>query len=750
MAKGQSKRGRRKSRARRVAAKVRRTWASFCRRTAKSFGQKTKRRASKTALGRMSRRARLLIVLPLAATSVAGVALAAMLLTYTLTISDPLSLRSQVAGQSIRILARDGSVLAERGAAHDYIPLELLPKRVIDAVIATEDRKFWTHWGLDPVGLIRAALVNLRSGRFAQGGSTLTQQLAKNLFLSPERTLGRKIEELVLALWLEMRLSKAQILELYLNRVYFGGGAYGIEAAAQRYFDKSARELTLAEAAVIAGLLKAPSRYAPTSSPRLAVIRSHSVLSKMHDAGFINAAEEQTARSKRIVFVNIQRDGERQATDYAIDYVLDMMPEVLDGSQGALIVDTTLDRDLQKHASAVVADAMRTEGAALDAGQAAVVILDKAGGVRAMVGGRSYAESQFNRAVKAVRQPGSAFKPFVYLAALEKGYTPDSVAYDLPFNLDGWSPKNDNGRFGGATTLRQALAQSVNTVAVRLMMDVGPEKVVALAKRLGMDAPLRAEPSLALGTSEVSLLDLTGAYASFAAGGTAVEPHVIRRIRSGAGRVLYARAAAPSDPAVSPASVAGLNGMLQTVVDAGTGKRAGLAGHAVAGKTGTSQDFRDAWFVGYTAHFTGGVWMGNDGGEPMRRATGGNLPALIWNRVMENAHAGRASLPLAGTEAIAQGEAVGADQPARELLPWRMPTTTMPRGRKPSVSSSEKRVETYPATRIGEDFIARALADIPRDNVETADRGPGDTQAHSRRRPIPGMMSLGAGLAGSQ
>jgi penicillin-binding protein 1A len=750
MAKGQSKRGRRRGRAQRIAAKARRSWAAFFRRTAKAFGQRARKRTSRNNLSRLSPRARLLVFLPLAAISFAGLALAGMLVTYSIMISDPLSLRSQVAGQSIRILARDGSVLAERGAAHDYIPLELLPKRVIDAVIATEDRKFWSHWGLDPVGLIRAALVNLRSGRFAQGGSTLTQQLAKNLFLSPERTLGRKIEELVLALWLEMRLSKKQILELYLNRVYFGGGAYGIEAAAQRYFDKSARALTLAEAAVIAGLLKAPSRFAPTSSPKLAVIRSHSVLSKMHDAGYISAAEEQTARSKRMVFANIQRDGERQATDYAIDYVLDMMPDVLDGSQGALIVDTTLDRDLQKQASAVVADAMRIEGAALNAGQAAVVILDKTGGVRAMVGGRSYAESQFNRAVKAVRQPGSAFKPFVYLAALEKGYTPDSVAYDLPFNLDGWSPKNDNGRFGGATTLRQALAQSVNTVAVRLMMDVGPDKVVALAKRLGIDAPLRAEPSLALGTSEVSLLDLTGAYASFAAGGTAVEPHVIRRIRSGAGRVLYARAAPPSDPAVSPGSIAALNGMLQSVVEAGTGKRAGLAGHAAAGKTGTSQDFRDAWFVGYTAHFTGGVWMGNDGGEPMRKATGGNLPALIWNRMMEHAHEGRESLPLAGTEALAEGGPVGDGQPAPELLPWRMPTTTAPRGRKPTASAPEKRAEgaSYPATRIGEDFIARALADIQQDSVDIADRAPNDdAEANLRRPPLPGMMSLGAGLS---
>jgi penicillin-binding protein 1A len=732
----------------RGAAKARRSGAAIFRLMSKRVSKRGKKSRFSKAIRRVIARDRLLIVAPLAAVSLAAVALLVMLVTYTVTIPDPLSLRSQVAGQSIRILARDGSVLAERGAAHDYIPLELLPKRVIDAVIATEDRKFWTHWGLDPAGLIRAAFVNLRSGRFAQGGSTLTQQLAKNLFLSPERTLSRKVEELVLALWLEMRLTKEQILELYLNRVYFGGGAYGIEAAAQRYFDKSARALTLAEAAVIAGLLKAPSRYAPTSSPKLALIRSHSVLSKMHDAGYISAAEQQMARSRRIVFANVRRDGERQATDYAVDHVMDLMPDVLDGSHGALIVDTTLDKDLQKHTSAVVADAVRLEGPALNASQAAVVVLDNSGGVRAMAGGRSYLESQFNRAVKAVRQPGSAFKPFVYLAALERGYTPDSVAYDLPFNLDGWSPKNDNGRFGGATTLRQALAQSVNTVAVRLMMDVGPDRVVALARRLGIDAPLRAEPSLALGTSEVSLLDLTGAYASFAAGGTAIEPHVIRRIRSSSGRVLYARAAPPVDPVVSPASVAALNGMLQSVVEAGTGKKADLAGHAVAGKTGTSQDFRDAWFVGYTAHFTGGVWTGNDGGEPMRKATGGNLPALIWNRVMAYAHAGHESRPLAGMEALAQGPQPSDGRPAPELLPWQMPTTTAPRNPKPNAAVREKRAdaEAYPTTRIGEDFIARALADISQnnDNARMAESATSGEMGEESRPPLPGMMSLGA------
>jgi penicillin-binding protein 1A len=752
-----SKRGRAKGRVKRGAVRARRSGTAFMRRVSGGKKGGLRSRVGK-AIGRMSPRARLLFLPPLVALSVASLALATMLVAYTITIPDPLSLRTKVSGQPIRILARDGSVLAERGTAHDYIPLDLLPQRVIDAVIATEDRRFWTHWGFDPAGLLRAIFVNLRSGRFAQGGSTLTQQLAKNLFLSPERTLGRKVEEVVLALWLELRLSKEEILELYLNRVYFGGGAYGIEAAAQRYFDKSARALTLAEAAVIAGLLKAPSRFAPTSSPKLALIRSHSVLAKMHDAGFISAAEEQSARSKRLVFANVRRDQDRQAADYAIDYVLDRMPDALGGGNGDIIVDTTIDRDLQRHASAVVTDAIAQEGAALETSQAAVVVLDTTGGIRAMVGGRSYAESQFNRAVKAMRQPGSAFKPFVYLAALEKGYTPDSVAYDLPFNLEGWSPKNDNGRFSGAITLRQALVQSVNTVAVRLIMDVGPDKVVALATRLGIEAPLRTEPSLALGTSEVSLLDLTGAYGAFASGGAVVEPHIIRRIRSSSGRVLYAYAASSGDPVASPGSVAKLNDMLRSVVESGTGKRAGLAGHATAGKTGTSQDFRDAWFIGFTAHFTGGVWTGNDDGEPMRKATGGNLPALIWNRVMTQAHLGKESLPLAGnSEAQSEsGEGYFASEaPAPpELLPWKMPTKVPPNA-KP-LPKPEKRASSvpFPKTRIDEAFVARALAGLP---TEPGDPSKGSTEPrveaelNTDRRPenytpLPGMMSLGAGL----
>ncbi len=598
---------------------------------------------------------------------------------------------------------------------------------------------------------------NLRAGRIAQGGSTLTQQLAKNLFLTPERTIRRKVDELVLALWLELRLSKQDILELYLNRVYFGGGAYGIEAAAQRYFDKSARAMTLAEAAVVAGLLKAPSRYSPTSNPRLARARGHAVLAKMRDAGFITARDEQTARMTRLIFANSKINSRRNATDYAVDFALERLPPVLGTDHGEVIVETTLDRELQAEASRVVAAEVAAQGKTLAASQAALVILDTQGGIRAMVGGASYAKSQFNRAVKARRQPGSAFKPFVYLAALEKGYTPESVAYDLPFNLQGWQPKNDNGRFSGAVTLRDALTQSINTVAVRLMMDAGPDRVAALAARIGIESELRTDPSLALGTSEVSLLELTGAYGTFATGGIGVEPHVVRRIRSSRGRILYARAAPAADQRAAPMAIGQLNDMMQSVVSSGTGRRAAVEGHETAGKTGTSQDFRDAWFIGYTAQFVGGVWVGNDNGQPMRKVTGGNLPAQIWHKIMTRAHAGLAPRALPGSivtpELLAQRQSGPQQGQAAELLPWQMPTKVPPRpaAKRPPAPRAMARPPAYPAERISDDFLSRVLAQSPATPSAPATAAvqvpAAEMPAAGDRKPaLPGMMSLGAAL----
>ncbi|MCB1521305.1 MAG: PBP1A family penicillin-binding protein [Hyphomicrobiaceae bacterium] len=602
--------------------------------------------------------------------------LAAMLVYYTVAFPDPQSVRTKDRGTVIRVLARDGTTLSERGAANAFIPIDMLPAHVVGAIVATEDRRFFSHLGVDPGGLIRAAFANLRAGRFVQGGSTITQQLAKNLFLSSERTMSRKLDELAIAFWLEVRLSKREILELYVNRVYFGGGAYGIEAAAQRYFDKSARALSIPESALLAGLLKAPSKYAPTSSPSTALARQKVVLAKMREAGAISDTDYRVAMKTTLRFANLGH-ARTAATgfEYAVDLVLENLPSVLGDDHDELIVETTIDAHLQRHANQQVEAYLAGRGKTMKASQAALISIDVDGGVRALVGGRSYAKSQFNRATKARRQPGSVFKPFVYLSALEAGMTPDTITYDLPLTIDGWSPRNDNGSNLGALTLRQAIAQSINTVAVRLGMDVGLSTVAATARRLGIQSTLREDPSLALGTSEVSLIDLVGAYGVLASGGTAVQPHIINRVRLSSGRVLFARAPEPAERVVDLQHVGAMNDMLNAALVAGTGRRAALPRHPAAGKTGTTQDFRDAWFIGYTGHFTTGIWVGNDDGRPMARVMGGNLPAEIWHAVMLESHRGRNAVALPGTSSTMPASNREAEVPlARtekpEILPW--------------------------------------------------------------------------------
>ena len=627
--------------------------------------------------------------LALAMAGSAGVA--AMMIYYTITLPDPLSLRHKERAPVIRILASDGSVLAERGAAHDFMPLDLLPKQVTDAVVATEDRRFYEHWGVDPTGMARAFFANLRAGRFVQGGSTLTQQLAKNLFLTHDRTLGRKVEELLLALWLELRLQKADILELYLNRVYFGGGAYGIESAAQRYFEKSARALSLAEAAIIAGLLKAPSRYAPTTSQGAARARGRVVLKSMLAAGYIGTADEKRANAETVQFAGPKSGREPDGVEYAVDFVLERMPPLIGAGHAEVVVETTIDAGLQRRAHQIVSKKLAEVGGVLDASQAAIVVLDVDGGIRALVGGRNYADSQYNRAVKSRRQPGSAFKPFVFLAALESGLTPDSIAYDLPMSIDGWTPRNTSGRYQGAMPLRRALANSINTVAVRLQLDLGARRVAEVARRLGIKSELREDPSLALGTSEVSLLELTGGYTAFANGGASIAPHAIRRVRMSSGRVLYARGATRTEQVVAPAHVGAMNDMLRAAMTDGAGRRALLARHPAAGKTGTTSEFRDAVFVGYTAHFTAGVWTGNENGKPMNKVMGGGLPAEIWREVMVAAHAGKAPLGLPGTAyggaPVSQVDGTPSTELTEpELLPWQKPKPKIAPASEPPVA----------------------------------------------------------------
>lgn len=677
--------------------------------------------------------------------------LGAMLIYYTIAFPDPLSVRGKETTAIIRIVARDGTLLARRGSAHDYMPIDMIPRHVLDAVVATEDRRFFSHWGIDPAGLARASFANLRAGRFVQGGSTLTQQLAKNLFLTSERTLSRKLDELALAIWLEVRLSKREILELYLNRVYFGAGAYGIEAAAQRYFDKSVRALSVAEAALIAGLLKAPSKFAPTSSARAAISRAHSVLAKMEAAGVIDHTTHRRARLERIRFANFKELRATTGFEYAIDMVLEKLPPLLGTEYSEMIVETTIDAALQKHANATVLSLLDGKGKAMGAGQAALVALDQDGAIRALIGGRSYASSQFNRATKAHRQTGSVFKPFVYLAALEHGMKPDTITYDLPLTIDSWSPRNDNNSHVGALTLRQALAQSVNTVAVRLAMEVGLSSVAASARRLGVQSDLRQDASMALGTSEATLLEMVGAYGALADGGIKVEPHIIRRVRLNTGRVLYARGAEPQRRVAGVREVGQINGMLNSALVSGTGRRAALPRHPAAGKTGTTQEFRDAWFIGYTAHMTTGVWVGNDDGTPMRAVMGGNLPALIWRSVMLDAHKDLQPAPLPGTEPVdVVGMHSGVLPSARSSGPGQMMGLA---SRTPATSSLVMR-EGRSASRVVADMRVRRQAPVAapspsrpaaRDRVQSVATASGGRRAIGQRIIVDPPKPLAAG-----
>lgn len=695
--------------------------------------------------------------LPLAAVTLALPLLAGLMVYYTITFPNPLAMRTKERAPVIRILARDGSVLAERGTAHDYMPLDLLPAHVIGAVVAIEDRRFFQHRGLDPWGFARAVFANLRAGRLAQGGSTLTQQLAKNLFLTSERTFSRKLEELALALWLELRLSKSDILELYLNRVYFGAGAYGIEAASQRYFDKSARALSVAEAALIAGLLKAPSRYSPLVSPDAARSRGRIVVAKMAETGIISPEQEARAQAQKISFAAPQAAQASDHLEYAVDFVLERLPPLVAGGHSEIIVETTLDTMLQKRAGEIVASALARHGSSLGVSQAALVLLDTEGGIRALVGGRDHSESQFNRAVKARRQPGSAFKPFVFLAALERGLSPESVTYDLPLSISGWAPRNDNGTYAGAVTLRQALAQSLNTVAVRLNQEAGAGRTAAMARRLGIRSELRDDPSLALGTSEVTLMELTGTYATLSNGGMGIEPYAIRRVRLSSGRVVFAREGTGLAQLLDPRIAGDMNSMLNTALLSGTGKRAAFPAHPAAGKTGTTQEFRDAWFVGYTAHLAAGVWIGNDDGKPMNRASGGGLPASIWRELMLVAHQGKAPLALPGTAfvpAAAMADRTPADAAALPPSMTRLAVREPQRSSKAATRGSRTEPKTAQAARraptptpsnakMGEDLIARVIeenADVGRDaEIATAEPVVAPVQ---RERPR-GMMSLG-------
>jgi penicillin-binding protein 1A len=555
---------------------------------------------------------------------------------------------------SITVVSGDGEIMGRRGTVHaGVVRYEEMPGHLIQAVVAIEDQRFFEHIGIDFQGLVRAAIANHRAGRIVQGGSTLTQQLAKNLFLKPDRTYARKLQEMVLAIRLEQEFTKQEILELYLNRVYFGAGAWGIEAAAERYFEKSARDVTLSEAAILAGLLKAPSRYAPTTNKDRAVQRAQAVLDNMKAEGFVS--EEETFVAGQMLRMPRAQAESFETAPYVLDYVAETLPEVIGEPQGDLVVETTLDLEAQRIAEETAARFIAENGEEKNVHQAGVVVMTNEGAVKALVGGLDYQDSQFNRAIKGLRQPGSTFKVFVYLAALEYGLTPWDVRVDQPVRIGDWEPHNYGDSYRGAVTIDEALTRSINTVAAQVADEIGTYAVIDVARRLGIEQELPNQPSLALGTGEVTLFELTGALANLASGGERVRPHVISRVLSPDGRVLYEHDPGRPVQVLTPIQVADMNLMLGHVISSGTGRRAQLGVHPAAGKTGTTQDYRDAWFIGYTGHYTAGVWVGNDDNSEMNRVTGGNLPAMIWKDTMMALHEGLEPIELrASQEPMAQ------------------------------------------------------------------------------------------------
>jgi penicillin-binding protein 1A len=565
--------------------------------------------------------------------------------------------------QDVTLLDDKGRTIGRRGLTQGaFVKAEALPPYVTNAFIAIEDRRFRYHIGIDPIGTARALFVNVISGGFVQGGSTITQQLAKNLFLKPERTMKRKVQEALLALWLESKYSKDEILTLYLNRVYFGSGVYGIEAASERFFDKPATKLTLAESAILAGSVKAPSRYNPAADPDAAFTRSHVVLQAMADDGLIDEAARKQAAATR---VKIERGEATPGSGYFIDYALSQLAGFVGQTQDRLIVDTTLDLDLQADAEREVVGGLAKDGAKLDASQGALVSMTLDGGVRAMVGGRSYAQSPYNRATEAMRQPGSSFKAFVFLTALERGHKPTDEFNDGPVTIGNWHPGNFEGEVEGTVTLARALAISSNSVAVQLTREVGPAAVARTAHRLGITTLLHAVPALALGTSEVTPLEMTAGYTAFANGGEGVIPFSIIRIRTASGKVLYQRKGSGVGRVMSVADAATMTHMFEGTIAGGTGTAARLDDRQAAGKTGTSQDYRDAWFIGYTADYVCAVWIGNDDNSPMNKATGGGLPARIFKGYMDEAEKDLPPRPLLtdSPAEMAEAQANGAPTP---------------------------------------------------------------------------------------
>ncbi len=556
---------------------------------------------------------------------------------YAYDLPDISNLEQKNTKTAMMVMDRNGDVISTYGNVYgEWLEYQEIPLSHIEAVIAIEDRRFFDHNGLDLRGLARAIVNNLIAGRMAEGGSTISQQLAKNLYLNADRTFKRKVQELLLSFWLEMKLSKQEILAIYLNRTYFGSGAYGIDAASRTIFGHSARNLTLTEAAMIAGMLKGPALYSPLRDVQRAYGRTSLVLDNMVAVGFIDKLTADIAKKRK---VNINNSSAGSDVRYYTDWIIDQVPNLIGQISEPIVIKTTLVPEIQQMATNAVRQVLSREER-LENTQAALVSMDYHGAVQAMVGGRNYNESQFNRVVQAQRQPGSAFKLFIYLAALEAGLSPTTVMRDSPIIFDDWSPKNYNGKFIGDVTLEDAFIKSINTVAVKLSERVNRGSVVDISERLGIQSPLTVEPSLALGTSELNLLELTGAYSVVARDGIETKPYGITEIQNSSGQILYRHLPGPDVRILDKKVNLIMQSMLRNVVTNGTGRAASMD-FPVFGKTGTTQNYKDALFVGYGKGIVSGVWVGKDDSTSMLGVTGGGTPAQIWKNFMYRASLGR-------------------------------------------------------------------------------------------------------------
>ncbi|SDQ88660.1 penicillin-binding protein 1A [Pseudovibrio sp. Tun.PSC04-5.I4] len=600
---------------------------------------------------------------------------------------------------SISFFDRFGNPLGKRGILlNDKVPLDEIPDHMIQATLATEDRRFFNHMGIDFFGTFRAMVANVKARSVVQGGSSITQQLAKNLFLSNERTLQRKIKEAYLALWLEMNLSKREILKLYLDRAYMGAGTFGVAAASEFYFDKDVREITLAEAAMLSGLYKAPSKYAPHKNLPAARARANEVLTNIVQAGFMSEGQVIAARRNPAEAIDRTKS---EAPDHFLDWAFEEVKKLASQypelkNDRVISVRTTLDPGFQREAVNSVESILRQYSERYGVEEAAMAVVTTEGAVRSMVGGRDYDESQFNRATDALRQPGSSFKPFVYMAAFLNGYESDSVVPDRPISIGGWSPRNYTRGYAGPVTLKTALTKSINTIPVRLAQAIGRDKIATTAYMMGINSELKITRAMPLGVSEVTVLDMASSYAAFGSGGKKVDPYGVLELRNSKGEVLYSheRDVGPALRILPFDKVAMMNDVLVNVIERGTGRRAQLEGITAAGKTGTTQAYRDAWFVGYTGNLSAAVWYGNDDYSPTRRMTGGSLPAMTWGKFMTYAHQGLELKPMPGVEAP-EGKAVIANNSLsdREVTG---PPELLNRSSQQVLDALGKRLQTLP------------------------------------------------------